>query len=536
MKLKLNNTTSRRAFLIYVIVSILITVSSVYILSNLITDVTKKANESEARLNFIKKHELMSREFSRFLEQENRIKHALKISSKSNLSANIKVLSSVQSINLMIVDNWFQINDEKIEFGNDSVSDEIKKDITDFISKNQNTTGSNTVIKQGKEWVWRIYFKVISKNHTTVRCGYDISLKKLHDNFLTVDKAASNYAFVFDKTGRCVYHPDPSFIGKNVYNFSSIQPSDTVFTYKKDPAKTSASDFLKLDYTKRIMMSEFLKLEVISFTTRLDIKNLPWYISISFPKMIEDENVLLIKKYSTWIYSITTVMLLLIFYLFAYANRRAYREKGIAIEEKNKLLVENEKIIKEKALIQLQQLKEQINPHFLFNSLNSLYMLIDSDMKTAQKFTLNLSRIYRYLIDPPEKNIVPLKQELLFIEKYIFLQQTRFKEELFFSIKIEDEEALTKFIPYLAFQVLVENAIKHNMATQEHPLTTQILIQKDQVIISNNLQKKAHSEPGANFGLKYLSSIYTFYSRTNFQTLEKEGNFVCILPLITIHS
>ncbi|WP_291146465.1 sensor histidine kinase [Flavobacterium sp. UBA7680] len=516
--------------------SILIIVSSVYMLSNLITDVTQKANESEARLNFIKKHELMSREFSRFLEQENRIKHALKISSKSNLSANIKVLSSVQSINLMIVDNWFQINDEKIEFGNDSVSDEIKKDVAYFISKNQNTTRSNTVFKQGKEWVWRVYFKIISKNHTTVRCGYDINLKKLHDNFATVDKAASNYAFVFDNAGRCVYHPDSTFIGRNIYDFSAIQPSDTVFTYKKDPTKTSASDFLKLDYTKKITMSEFLKLDVISFTTRLDVKNLPWYICISFPKMIENENVFLVKKYSTWIYSITTVMLLLIFYLFSYANRRAYREKGIAIKEKNRLLVENEKIVKEKALIQLQHLKEQINPHFLFNSLNSLYMLVGSDVKTAQKFTLNLSRIYRYLIDPPEKNVVSLKDELLFIEKYIFLQQTRFKEELFFSIKIEDEEALEKFIPYLAFQVVVENAIKHNMATVENPLTTEILIQKDQVIISNNLQKKAHSEPSTNFGLKYLSSIYTFYSRTNLKTSEKDGNFVCILPLISIHS
>jgi len=505
-------------------------------LSNLITDVTKKANESEARLNFIKKHELMSREFSRFLEQENRIKHALKISNKSNLSANIKVLSSVQSINSMIVDNWFQINDEKIEFGNDSVSDKIKKDIADFIAKNQTTVRSNTVIKQGKEWVWRIYFKTISKNHTTVRCGYDISLKKLHDNFSTVDKAASNYAFVFDKAGTCVYHPDSTFIGKNIYDFSAIKPSDTIFTYKKDPNRTSASDFLKLDYTKRVTMSEFLKLDVISFTTRLDIKNLPWYISISFPKMIEDETVLLTKKYSTWIYSITTVMLLLIFYLFSYANRRAYKEKGIVIKEKNKLLVENEKIIKEKALIQLQQLKEQINPHFLFNSLNSLYMLIGSDIKTAQKFTLNLSRIYRYLIDPPEKNVVPLKDELLFIEKYIFLQQTRFKEELFFSIEIEDESALNKFIPYLAFQVVIENAIKHNTATQENPLTTKILIKADQVIISNNLQKKLNAEPSTKFGLNYLQSIYNYYSKNEFETSEKDDSFVCILPLLSIHS
>lgn len=524
MKFKLKKITSQRAFVIYVIVSILITVCSVYVLSNLITDLTEKANEDEARRNFVKKQEFMSQEFSKFLEHENRIKHVLKISKPENLASNLLVLSSVQNTNLLIADNWFQINDNKIQFGTDSISDSEKKDVGNFILKYKNTDHISTVFLQEKKWVWRIYFKLISKN-TVVRYGYDINLNKLHDYFSKVDKSntATNYAFIFDKSGRCIYHPESDFIGKNIYEISSTRSIDTIFTKKQD-------------YVKRVTISEYLKLDVIRFTKKLDLKNSHWFICVNFPKNVADENVTLIKKYSTWIYSITTVMLLLIFYLFSYANRRAYREKGIAIKEKNRLLVENEKIIKEKALIQLQHLKEQINPHFLFNSLNSLYMLVGSDVKTAQKFTLNLSRIYRYLIDPPEKNIVPLKDELLFIEKYIFLQQTRFKEELIFSIKIEDQEALEKFIPYLAFQVVVENAIKHNMATQESPLTTEILIEKDQVIISNNLQKKAHSEPSTNFGLKYLSSIYNFYSRTNLKASEKDGNFVCILPLISIHS
>ncbi|GAA3777513.1 histidine kinase [Flavobacterium ginsengiterrae] len=524
MKFKLKKITSRRAFVIYVIVSIFITVSSVYILSNLITDLTEKANEETSQRNFIKKQEFMSQEFSKFLEHENRIKHVLKISSPENLASNLHVLSSVQNTNLLIADNWFQINDNKIQFGTDSISDAVKKDAEDFILKNKNTDHSSTVFLQGKEWVWRIYFKLNSKN-TIVRYGYDINLKKLHDYFSSVDKSklATNYAFIFDQSGTCIYHPESDFIGKNVYTISSTRSIDTIFTKKQD-------------YVRRVAISEFLKLDVIRFTKKLDLKNSHWFICVNFPKNVSDENVSLIKRYSTWIYSITTVMLLLIFYLFSYANRRAYKEKGIAIKEKNRLLVENEKIIKEKALIQLQHLKDQINPHFLFNSLNSLYMLVGSDVKTAQKFTLNLSRIYRYLIDPPAKNIVPLKDELLFIEKYIFLQQTRFKEELIFSIKIEDDEALEKYIPYLAFQVVVENAIKHNMATQENPLTTQILVQKDQVIITNNLQKKAHSEPSTNFGLKYLLSIYNFYSRTVLKTYEKDGNFVCILPLISIHS
>ena len=524
MKFRLKKKTSRRAFFIYVAFTILVTVSSVYILSNLITEITEKEIEIVAKHDFTNRQEFLSQEFSKLLEQENRIKHVLKISNPENLSSNLKVLSSVQTTNSLIVNNWFQINDEKIQFGNDSIVIQTEiNNIENFLLKHKNADHVSTIMPFRKEWIWRVYFKLISKNHATVRFGYDISLKKIRDYLSIADKTSNNYAFIFDKDGRCIYHPDSTFIGKNIFQISLIRPFDTVYSKKQN-------------YVKRVTMSEYLKLDVIRFTKKIDVKGSEWFICVNFPKNVINENVTQIKKYSTWIYSLTTVMLLLIFYLFSYANRRAYREKGIAIKEKNRLHVENEKIVKEKALIQLQQLKEQINPHFLFNSLNSLYMLMVSDVKTAQKFTLNLSRIYRYLIDPPKKNIVPLKDELLFIEKYIFLQQTRFKEELFFSIKIEDETALEKLIPYLAFQVVVENAIKHNMATQENPLTTHILIQKDQVIISNNLQKKAYSEPSANFGLKYLSSIYTFYSRTNFETSEKDGNFVCILPLISIHS
>jgi sensor histidine kinase YesM len=523
LKFRLKNITSRRAFVIYVIASILITVTSVYILSNLITDLTEKSNEDMAQRNFIKKQEFLSQELSKFLEQEKRIQHVLQISNASNLDNNLQLLSSLQTNNKLIIHNWFQINENVIHYGGNEISEETKKEIKDFLFQNKNKQHISIVLPQGKEWVWRIYFNLVSANNTTVRYGYDIDLGLLHTYISKIDKTASNYAFVFDKKGTCVYHPEAAFIGKNIFKVSSFQASDTIFTKKQD-------------FAKRITMSEFLKLDVIRFTKKLDVKNSNWFVCVNFPKIFVDENVAQIKKYSTLIYSITTVMLLLIFYLFSYANRRAYREKGIVIEEKNKLLVENEKIIKEKALIQLQQLKEQINPHFLFNSLNSLYMLIGSDIKVAQKFTLNLSRIYRYLIDPPEKNIVPLKDELLFIEKYIFLQQTRFKEELFFSIEIENEAALNKHIPYLAFQIVVENAIKHNTATQESPLTTKILIKEDQVIISNNLQKKLNAEPSTKFGLNYLKSIYNYYSKSEFKTSEKDGTFVCTLPLLSIHS
>jgi sensor histidine kinase YesM len=516
-------TVSRRTLLVYGIISILITAISVFILSNLITQITEKSNEEMALRNFFKKQELVSQEFSKFLDQEKQIKQLLKINHPKELYSNLMTLSSIQATDSLVTSNWFQINDDKVQFVKNSNSAPLQSNINTFLQKNGHLDQLSTITLEQKKWVWRNYFKLISKNKTSVRYGFDVNLKLLHNYFSTIDESAPNYVFVFDKNGTCIFHPDASFIGKNMFKVSSLNALDTISNKEKD-------------YAKRISLSEYLKLDVIRFTKKIEVEGSQWYISVNFPKIFADENVNLVKKYASLIYLITTVMLLFTFYLFARANRSAFLEKELLTKEKNSLFLENEKIIKEKALIQLQQLKEQINPHFLFNSLNSLYMLIDSDGKTARKFTLNLSRIYRYLIDPPEENIVSLKEELLFIEKYIFLQQTRFKDELFFSITIEDESALNKSIPYLSFQIVVENAIKHNLATPEKPLHTQIIIKENLVIITNNLQKKQNTEPSTKFGLNYLRSIYNYYSKNDFEALEKGGSYICILPLIDIHS
>lgn len=101
-------------------------------------------------------------------------------------------------------------------------------------------------------------------------------------------------------------------------------------------------------------MFEYLKLDVIWFIKKIDVKDFEWFICVNFLKNVINENVMQIKKYFIWIYFIIIVMLLLIFYLFLYVNRCVYREKGIVIKEKNRFCVENEKIVKEKVLIQFQ--------------------------------------------------------------------------------------------------------------------------------------------------------------------------------------
>ncbi len=145
---------------------------------------------------------------------------------------------------------------------------------------------------------------------------------------------------------------------------------------------------------------------------------------------------------------------------------------------------------KAEVINQLQQLKNNINPHFLFNSLNSLYMLIGINKENAQKFTMNLSKIYRYLIVPPKENIVPVSKEIDFIQKYMELLKSRFDEELIFQLIINDPESVKKRIPYLSLQIVTENAIKHNVATIDQPLEITIEVEEKGITVKNTYQPK----------------------------------------------
>jgi len=520
LKFTLKNISSGRNFFILGIIFIALTLLSLYVLSNLITQITEKTNTESTKRNFLKRQEVVQQEFSRFLDTQKELDHIIKISNSKNLADHLEVLSTLHANDSLIKNNWFQINDAKIKFTTSKSSSNLDAAIIDFIAKNKSKNQSNIIVKDNKNFFWRIYFKSISDKGTIVRYGYDVDLKSLQAYFANINKNLPNYAFVFDKNGTVFYHPEVKLLEKNVFRITNMTPGDTTFIN---------DEF----YGKKIALSEYLKLDIVRYTKRLNVKNTNWYVSVNSPKDIGSEDVDAVKKYASLIYVITTSILILFFYLFTIFNKKTFKEKAVLSKEKNKLLLENEKINKEKALIQLQQLKEQINPHFLFNSLNSLYMLIDGDTAVARKFTLNLSKIYRYLINPPVQNIVTLQEELLFIEKYIFLQQTRFKDEFIFEVDIiNDESVLSKKVPYLAFQIVIENAIKHNIASDGNPLKITIEIRENEVVITNNLNEKHSFGQESKFGHKYLESIYNYYSKNDFQAYKKDGKFTCILPLI----
>ena len=186
---------------------------------------------------------------------------------------------------------------------------------------------------------------------------------------------------------------------------------------------------------------------------------------------------------------------------------------------------------KEKALVMFESLKQQLNPHFLFNSLSSLSGLIEADQRLAGSFLKQMSKIYRYILKSRDSEVVTLREEIDFVQTYINLQKTRFKDGLQINIDINEND-LHKKIPPVTLQNMVENAIKHNIIDTDSPLVVDMYTENGYVFVRNNLQKKQMVESSNKQGLSNLRSLYKYLSDKPLIIDEGKDHFLVRIPLI----
>ncbi|MEZ5084405.1 MAG: histidine kinase [Bacteroidales bacterium] len=203
------------------------------------------------------------------------------------------------------------------------------------------------------------------------------------------------------------------------------------------------------------------------------------------------------------------------------------REMRVTIENARQLFgLQEENIIS-----QFETLKSQVNPHFLFNSLNVLSSLIFVDQHKAAKFVRQLSKVYRYVLEYKDKDTISLKDELPFIESYIFLLKTRFDKNLTIDLKIANEYYQKKIAP-MVIQLLVENAIKHNIISIQKPLSIEIYVEGDYLVISNNLQLKSSREISSKTGLENIRKRYEYLTNRKVIVEDNSGYFIVKIPLL----
>lgn len=203
------------------------------------------------------------------------------------------------------------------------------------------------------------------------------------------------------------------------------------------------------------------------------------------------------------------------------------------IRQRQMVLVKNEQLCAENLQNQYEALKNQLNPHMLFNSLNTLRSLVRENPGKAQDYIQELSRVLRYTLQENEYHSVSLKEEMGFVEAYIFLLKMRYEDNLMFDICIDDS-LLNYHLPPISIQMLVENAVKHNEISNRNPLT--ICVRTDEkehsLTVFNKLQPKRIITSGTGIGLVNLAKRYHLLFKKEIQITEEDGLFCVQMPLI----
>jgi len=222
------------------------------------------------------------------------------------------------------------------------------------------------------------------------------------------------------------------------------------------------------------------------------------------------------------------IILMLTFGYYSFDLFVKYQE---ASEEKSRLQLETARMEKEKSLMRYHQLKNQVNPHFLFNTLTSLDGLIHSDPELASEFLRHLSTVYRYVLEHKENEVVGLETEMTFIRHYISLLSIRYRDGLEFDTAVS-ESAQEKGIVMITLQLLIDNAIKHNATQDSSPLKIRVWDEGEFLYVQNNKQLRRQMEGPGQQGLRHLQELYAFLTSRPVEIHDKATSFEVAIPLL----
>ena len=235
------------------------------------------------------------------------------------------------------------------------------------------------------------------------------------------------------------------------------------------------------------------------------------------------------QRYITLLMAIFLLMIMVM--TFGYYTYNLFIKHRTASDEKAKLQVAAAELEKEKSMMRYHHLKNQVNPHFLFNTLTSLDGLIQSQPNLASDFVRHLSKVYRYVLEHKENEVVSMETEINFIQHYISLLQIRYKEAIEIKLDISDA-ALEKGIVMVTLQMLIDNAIKHNSVQAGLPLKIWAWDEGDYLHVSNNKQLRRQIETSNKHGLKQLQELYAFLTPQPVAVHDTNDSFEIVLPLL----
>jgi sensor histidine kinase YesM len=288
---------------------------------------------------------------------------------------------------------------------------------------------------------------------------------------------------------------------------------------------TSVLFFLIHLHTRTIRLG-FISINCNSFWQRLPISLVAFII---LDPLLLRFHLLLFRPQTNeqlfkFLFNINMVITVIMTMLFAQIFR--------LVEHNYQIRLSNASLLKTNAETRFEVLKNQVNPHFLFNSLNTINSLIVTDQQAAVNFVNNMSDVYRYVLKSHEINSIQLQEELRFIESYTHMLKGRYGNKMHIAVNVPSGYMQHR-VPPMALQILIENAVKHNIASHNKPLHIQIFANAaNELVVENNLQKRTGPEPSTGVGLQNLNQRCKYLSNHHLAIQQTQTSFSVAIPLI----
>ncbi|WP_419032035.1 sensor histidine kinase [Dysgonomonas gadei] len=372
--------------------------------------------------------------------------------------------------------------------------------------------------------VWReiynkdnqLFFKFSLAVNRTERLCLLVNLLDFHKRISEAPIRNSAYITIINK-GIYLYHPDEKKIG-SVIREQDMEYEKYLLSNPKDTIINTKSDYLDLP--------------VYSYYKLHNSDNEQWLFTAHLPNLGISDSIQKTANDFLVISLLAIFSFLVVFGLGIYRwQKEAVRRRQIEQENMN-LLLKSEQHKQTMISTELERLKSGLNPHFLFNSLGSLRVLISKDAEVAKYFAITLSNLYRYMLKQENQNIVTLAEELEFTENYINLQKIRFANKIVTEITLSEEILTYRILP-ISLQLLVENCIKHTKISDNEPLYIRIYAEGEFIVVTNNYNPREQDDDYSGKGIDNLIKRYSILTKTKCTFKIQDGYYFAKIPLLS---
>ncbi|MDC1107282.1 histidine kinase [Prolixibacteraceae bacterium] len=491
---------------IYLAVAFTIVVVSVYYLTTLRDSIYHKAKDSGTRFNLIAASENLELIKSYFSDYEKSVFYFVNYPHRQREFPSM-LKTYVQS-DSTVVDGWYNSLPEHSNLWNKARKNSLGK------------AGNYTIgpYRKGDTFLMDIGYISFDIEEPFI-LGITIDLKRFHQKVAKLDIHSSNYIEILDENGRYIYHPEEQLIGQ-------LSPSQIDRAIVKECQPEMFKKY-------RTVFSGFLQTEVIRAYRMMSIGGQRWLLIGNTPNFNYTEFLSAIERNLALILILFLICVMSIVIVSWFFSDREHKLRLRAEESLFKTRISEERKSKELAMTELQLLKTGLDPHFVFNSLSSLIVLIPRNPLDACTFAKRLSNLLRYQLSTQMKDLVSLESELKFANDYFAIQKLRFRERVSFNVcqKLEEESAQIK-LPPASLQLLVENALKHNVATKDAPLNIKIFKEDDYIVVCNNLNKREQSGFSMNLGHRLMRLRYKTFTLKSCRFYHTDECYISELPII----